>query len=286
MTKIDHESQIQTHKIEESFEPHNEVMPGEEMAVRNISNAHSIENRGRGTGFKVGTAAAIAAAVASATAVFTLRGGGERENIFGNEAALEAEDSSTETPQGRILIPIDRAGLGSNDEEGRKPQNSTYENSEQEPTSKWQPVLMVSQRPTEIIKQYEHNLNCSLNGPVLEDQLECVRYQTGSIANGGELTNKKLDLVYEIVNYRASNPGFQMPVEMKLVASKFEGADRSTFIAVVEETDVGLGETYTRRMRFKQVDAAEVGLSSDGQSQPVWLIRSLVTLEPGDTSLE
>lgn len=256
-----------------------------------VESAHAKTAGNRKTGLIAAGAAAVGA-LAAVGGMLVMKGGDEQESLAHTEQSSVVTDSSpspVEETTARILTPIDRPNVEEESapeaESPAAPPETTVP-TETEQYSPWKPELITAEDPAGIIRQYEHNYNCALNAPTLEEQLECVKYQLGSTDGTGSLSTNLLGVVYEINNYRLSHPDFTLTVSVDLLDSRFEGPDDNTLVAIVTETDQDIGETYYRRIRLERKSANIEDLSLDGASQPVWLVQNVETIEPGDISFD
>lgn len=140
-----------------------------------------------------------------------------------------------------------------------------------------QPVFITGTTPEQIVGQYVHNMNCSLNAPTPDMQTACLEHNLGNLEHSGTLGPIQLETIRQTNTYRESHPDFKLLVDMKVQDSKM--TESQLEVVVIESDHAG---SYYRYMRFVHTSATVENLTVDGAVQDIWLIREVRNIQPGE----
>lgn len=141
------------------------------------------------------------------------------------------------------------------------------------------PVFITGTTAQEIMNQYTHNENCSLNAHDYDRQIACLEHNLGNLENSGTLGPDQVKTINEVNRYRLDHPDFNLVTTYEIKDSKML---RTQLEVVVVETDHA--GSYYRYMRFNRTTATTENLTVDGANQDIWLVREIRNIQPGEVT--
>jgi hypothetical protein len=143
-----------------------------------------------------------------------------------------------------------------------------------------EPVFITADTPEGIIEQYEHNKNCAINAWTYQDQVKCVTYFVGDLADAGAVPNSTLDTIDAVNEYRRfEDEDFILDVNVELVENS--SFTNNSFIAVIHQTDSNGGDSYQRLYFTKSQSYAEL-LTSREQNVHMWVLYKYEAVGPSE----